>query len=173
MRKLPIAIAAAAFLLAGCGGGDDDSDAAEPTPGAERSAAGSEQGNTVAPAPSPRVRGVLIKTRSSDFGTILFNGRDQAIYLFDREEAARSECYGACAAAWPPVLTRARPRAGGRTRQGLLGTIRRRNGTRQVTYGGHPLYYYAHEGPRQVLCQNVDEFGGLWLVVRPSGNPVR
>ncbi len=172
MRSVTIVAAAAAFLLAGCGGGDDDSSAAQGNQRVDGGAGGQER-NVAEPAPTARVRGVLVKTRSSDFGTILFSGRDQAIYLFDREEAARSECYGACAQAWPPVLTSARPRAGGRTRQGLLGTIRRRNGKRQVTYAGHPLYYYAHEGPRQVLCQNVDEFGGLWLVVKPSGNPVR
>jgi hypothetical protein len=55
----------------------------------------------------------------------------------------------------------------------LLGTIKRNDGTTQVIYNGHPLYYYAHEGPAQVLCQNVDEFGGLWLVVTPDGEPVR
>jgi predicted lipoprotein with Yx(FWY)xxD motif len=176
----------AALSLAGCGDEDDSSNAtkrAGATP--ERPASGgalkhegkagdATQGESDAAegAAAPR-RGTVITTRGSDFGRILFNGRDQAIYLFDREEEARSECYGACAAAWPPVLTKARPRAAGRARQGLLGTIRRRNGKRQVTYAGHPLYYYAHEGPRQVLCQGVDEFGGLWLVVKPNGEPVR
>jgi predicted lipoprotein with Yx(FWY)xxD motif len=56
---------------------------------------------------------------------------------------------------------------------GRLGTSKRDDGTTQVTYAGHPLYYYAAEGPGQVLCQNVDEFGGLWLVVKPDGEPVR
>ena len=46
-----------------------------------------------------------------------------------------------------------------------------RHGTRQVTYGGHPLYFYAHEGKYQVLCHDVEEFGGTWLVVRPDGTP--
>jgi predicted lipoprotein with Yx(FWY)xxD motif len=56
----------------------------------------------------------------------------------------------------------------------LLGTIRRANGSRQVTYAGRPLYYYVGDKkPRQILCQNVSEFGGLWLVVRPSGKLVR
>jgi predicted lipoprotein with Yx(FWY)xxD motif len=57
-------------------------------------------------------------------------------------------------------------------RQALLGTIRR-EGRLQVTYAGQPLYFYAHEGPNQVLCQDVDEFGGTWLVVKGSGEPVR
>ena len=55
-----------------------------------------------------------------------------------------------------------------------LGTIRRRDGRRQLTLAGKPLYYYVGDRkPLQVLCQNVREFGGLWLVVRPSGALVR
>jgi predicted lipoprotein with Yx(FWY)xxD motif len=100
---------------------------------------------------------------------MLFDGAGQAIYLFDKETSSRPECYGACATAWPPVLTAGSPRASGETRAHLIGTTRRRDGTLQVTYNDHPLYYYAHEGPHQVLCHNVREFGGLWLVVTPRG----
>jgi predicted lipoprotein with Yx(FWY)xxD motif len=65
-------------------------------------------------------------------------------------------------------------RAGAGVKASLLGTIRRSNGSRQVTYGGRPLYYYVGDKkPRQILCQNVSEFGGLWLVVRASGKVVR
>ena len=59
-------------------------------------------------------------------------------------------------------------------KRSLLGTIRRRDGRRQITYNGRPLYHYVGDkSPGQVLCQNVDEFGGTWLVVRPSGVLVR
>ena len=65
-------------------------------------------------------------------------------------------------------------RAGAGVRQALIGTTRRRNGRSQVTYNGWPLYYYINDRrPGQVTCQNVDEFGGLWLVVRPDGRLVR
>ena len=97
---------------------------------------------------------------------------DQAIYLFDKEGGPKSECYGECAAAWPPVLTEGEPRAGAGTKAGLLGTTERDDGGTQVTYNGHPLYYYAHEGPGEVTCHDVDEFGGLWLVVDPAGDAV-
>lgn len=115
--------------------------------------------------------GTVVGTGPSDHGRMLFDRAGQAIYLFDRESTQRPECFGACAAAWPPVLTTARPRATGGTRQDLFGTTRRPDGARQVTYADHPLYYYAHEEPRQVLCHGVDEYGGLWLVVRPDGTP--
>ena len=113
--------------------------------------------------------GLVLKTATSDFGTLLFDRSGQAIYLFAKEKTSRPECYDKCAEAWPPVLTEGAPRASGEVRADLLGTVERTDGSTQVTYGGHPLYYYAHEGKNQVLCHNVDEFGGLWLVVTPNG----
>jgi predicted lipoprotein with Yx(FWY)xxD motif len=117
-------------------------------------------------------RGTTIKVVDSEYGRILADGRGQAVYLFDRETTRRPRCYGACAEAWPPVFAKGRPRAGGDARQGLLGVTRRRDGRRQVTYRGRPLYFYVHDSPGRVLCHDVREFGGLWLVVRPDGTPV-
>jgi predicted lipoprotein with Yx(FWY)xxD motif len=114
-----------------------------------------------------------VTVRASNFGRILFDGSNRALYAFTRDPRGRTTCYGACAAAWPPYIARGALRAGAGTSRSLLGTTRRRDGTRQLTYAGKPLYYYVHDGPGQVLCQNVREFGGLWLVVRPSGRLVR
>ncbi len=76
--------------------------------------------------------------------------------------------------AWPVYVARGRLFAGKGVRQSLLGTSRRRDGRRQVTYNRRPLYYYVGDKtPGQLLCQNVDEFGGTWLVVRPNGQLVR
>ncbi|MEZ5123765.1 MAG: hypothetical protein R2736_19705 [Solirubrobacterales bacterium] len=91
---------------------------------------------------------------------------------FAKETNGRSDCYGACAEAWPPVLTDGEPRAGSGAGARLLGTTRRHDGTTQVTYAGRPLYYYVDDPPGQLLCHNVSEFGGLWLAVRPSGDAV-
>ena len=113
----------------------------------------------------------MITTFSSAYGPMLFDKSGQAIYLFDHETSTEPRCYDECAEAWPPVLTRGKPVASGQVRSGLLGTTRRADGTRQVTYAGHPLYFYAHEGKRQVLCHNIDEYGGTWLVVQPDGEP--
>ncbi|TML95442.1 MAG: hypothetical protein E6G10_28320 [Actinobacteria bacterium] len=109
----------------------------------------------------------------SAFGRILFDGRGRALYLFTREKTETSQCYGACAKAWPPFLTRGRPSAARGARSSLLGTARRSDGTTQVTYRGHPLYYYVGDRrPGQVLCQGVVQFGGTWFVVSPSGRAV-
>jgi predicted lipoprotein with Yx(FWY)xxD motif len=116
--------------------------------------------------------GVTIKSAGSQFGKVLFSKSERAIYYFDKETTSKPECYGACANAWPPVLTKGRPQAAGRVRQGLLGTKRRGNGKKQVTYDGHPLYYYVDDPKGKVLCHNIEEFGGLWLAVKPNGKPV-
>lgn len=116
--------------------------------------------------------GKKVKAVSSDYGKVIADGRGEALYLFGRDRGGRSRCYGACARAWPPVVTKGRPRAGKGVKARLLGTTRRGNGKLQVTYAGHPLYYYVSDSPGRILCQNVDEFGGVWLVVKPSGKPV-
>jgi predicted lipoprotein with Yx(FWY)xxD motif len=157
----------AAALWVGCGG--DEVAQREPARAAETPA---PPAPTAASARAPRRRGTKIKAIDSQFGTILGDGRGQAVYVFDKEQSSRSECYGDCARAWPPVLAKGRPVAGKGARKRLLGTTRRRNGRRQVTYDGRPLYYYVDDEPGVVLCHNVLEFGGLWLVIRPDGEPV-
>lgn len=111
----------------------------------------------------------MITTAASDFGQMLFDANKQAIYIWESEESARPECYDDCADAWPPVLTDGAPTVGGEADPALLGTTKRRDGTTQVTYNGHPLYFYAHEGPGEVKCHNVATHGGLWWVVGPDG----
>jgi len=112
----------------------------------------------------------------SSFGRILFDGRGYALYGFTRDPRRRSACTGSCAKAWPPYLvtSRARAKAGSGVKSQLIGTTTRADGKLQVTYAGHPLYYYVGDRrPRQVLCQDVSEFGGVWLVVRTNGTFVR
>ena len=121
--------------------------------------------------PAGGAPGITIATADSDYGQVLFDGTGQAIYLFGKETTPVPDCYGDCAAAWPPVLAEGSPVAGTGTMADLLGTAPRTDGSIQVTYAGHPLYYYAHEGKNVVTCHNVSEFGGLWLAVTPTGQP--
>ena len=127
-----------------------------------------------AAAPDAKPRPTLT-VRSSQFGRIIFDTRGRALYAFTRDpRRGKSRCYGACAAAWPVYFAKRPLRAGKGIRQALIGTTRRRNGRLQLTYNGWPLYYYVNDvRPGQVTCQNVNEFGGLWLVVRPNGRLVR
>ena len=118
---------------------------------------------------APAASGTGVIAGKSQFGQMLFNSKRQAIYMFQSDTRNHSNCYGDCAAAWPPVLTSGKPRALRGVEKSLLGTTRRDDGKRQVTYNGHPLYYYAHEGPGQVLCHNVVSYGGYWWVLGPNG----
>jgi len=102
---------------------------------------------------------------------MLYDASGQPIYLFDAERGSRPECYGECADDWPPVLTTGKPQARRGVRGDLLATTRRSDGGTQVTYAGHPLYFYANEGPGQVLCHDVVLNGGRWLVITPDGAP--
>ena len=175
MRAIVALVLTAGVVLTGCGSSDT------PSQSSQSSGEASSEAENTSPSPSATKptptrapdagKGSVIKTASSDFGTMLFDRSGQAIYLFAKERTSKPECYGACAKAWPPVLTEGSPQAHGDTRSGLLSTTRRSDGTSQVTYKGHPLYFYAHEGKHQVLCHNVDEYGGLWLVVTPKGEP--
>ncbi|HEY0345602.1 MAG TPA: hypothetical protein VGC59_13190 [Solirubrobacteraceae bacterium] len=116
--------------------------------------------------------GARITAHHSRYGTVIFTGQGRAIYLFARDHG-KSACYGACAKAWPPVLTKGKPAAGTGVRANLLGTVRRKDGTQQVTYAGHPLYRFVNDTKAgEITCQNVSQFGAKWLVVTPAGKAV-
>jgi predicted lipoprotein with Yx(FWY)xxD motif len=176
-RLLAIAMALAALGLVACG----DDEEATPPPATEAAESAEAEASAGQQAEKPEeerksepkpASGTEVKLASSQYGDVLFDSSDQAIYLFDRETSSEPDCYGDCAAAWPPVLTEGEPVAGSGVDEKLLGTTERDDGSTQVTYNGHPLYYYAHEGPGEVLCHNVEEFGGLWLVLDAAGNPL-
>ena len=98
------------------------------------------------------------------FGAVLATPKQQALYTWDAERDFKIHCTGACAKAWPPLTVRFRRAVTPHVRgiAGTLGTIRRPDGRLQVTFNRRPVYTYAHEGPGQVLCDNVDG----WFVVR-------
>lgn len=175
MRRLIIVpLAALALIAAGCGGDDDDATTtATAQTGTTTAEAGEDgSGDRKSAGGGTAKEGTAIKLASSPVGDALFDGGDQAIYLFDAEESSKPECYDDCAEAWPPVLTEGDPVAEGPIKQDLLGTTKRDDGTTQVTYNGHPLYYYAHEAPGELRCHNVPGFGGLWLALDETGDPL-
>jgi predicted lipoprotein with Yx(FWY)xxD motif len=134
-------------------------------------AVASASSGALASAQAPRS---TLTAGTSSYGRILFDGRGYALYGFTRDPRGKSVCTGACAKAWPPYVVRTRPHAAAGVMARLLGTMRRADGAVQVTYAGRALYYYVGDRkPRQVLCQNVSEFGGIWRVIRPTGTLVR
>jgi predicted lipoprotein with Yx(FWY)xxD motif len=122
------------------------------------------------PAKSAAKKGTTIKVEKTKFGMALVNGAGKAVYLFELENSSTPQCYDECARAWPPVLTKGKPVAGKGIKPAKLGTTTRRDGSRQVTFAGHPLYFYVHDTRDKILCHDVVEFGGRWLLVGPSGS---
>ena len=179
---LPVALVALVLGFIACGDDDDDAGNAEDATTEAAPSAEAEQGGAAASGggeaggagqKESEPAGTELVASDSEFGSILFDSEQRAIYLFDKETSSESECYGECAAAWPPVLTEGEPQAGAGIDQKLLGTTERDDGSTQVTYDGQPLYYYVDDPKGQVLCHNVEEFGGLWLVVEPGGEAVQ
>jgi predicted lipoprotein with Yx(FWY)xxD motif len=155
MRKLLVLIPIAALALAG----------------SSATATGKPASAPVATASA--AKHAVVKTRSTSLGTILVDSRGRTLYLFRKDTGRRSQCSGACASAWPPLITRQKPRARGAARQSKLSTSRRANGARQVLYKGHPLYRYAFDSaPGDTNGQGVLAFGAHWYVMAPSGKAI-
>ena len=110
---------------------------------------------------------------NAKFGQILVDGNGRTLYLFEADKGSSSTCYGACATYWPPLLTGGAPMAGTGVNVSLLGTTRRSDGTTEVTYGGHPLYYVVTDhNPGDATGQDVSNFGAAWYVVGSNGNKI-
>jgi predicted lipoprotein with Yx(FWY)xxD motif len=175
MKTITAVLLAGILALAGCGNDDDGDTAAQPE-GAETvmekdDAAMKKEDDDGAMEKDGAAmkKGTTITLGDSEFGSMLYDSRNQAIYIFERDAKGKTVCYGECAEAWPPVLTKGEPKAAEGVDRSLLGTVERRDGSLQVTYAGQPLYFYAHERPGEVKCHNVDLNGGLWWVVGPDG----
>ena len=116
---------------------------------------------------------VQVKLAQTHLGKILVDSKGITLYDFVPDEHGKSVCYGACAALWPPLITHGKPIAGHGVRPSLLGTTKRKDGTLEVTYGGHPLYYFVSDRkPGQTTGQGVNQFGGPWWVLSPQGKEI-
>ena len=106
-------------------------------------------------------------------GRILVDSRGITLYDFPPDKGTTSVCYGACAALWPPLLTKGKPIAGPGARASLLGTTRRKDGKLEVTYNGHPLYYFVSDRkPGQMTGQALNQFGAPWWVLSLAGKEI-
>ena len=147
---------ASALLATACG-----SAAASPSAPASSAAGSSASASTT---------GTVITTKSGSTGAFLTNASGRAVYLWAKDGTNMSACSGACAAAWPPVPATGTLTATGSAKASDLGTITRSDGTKQVTYDGHPLYYFAGDSAaKQTNGQGSDSFGAKWWLVAPSG----
>jgi predicted lipoprotein with Yx(FWY)xxD motif len=124
-------------------------------------------------ANSTTTRGTTVAIAKSRLGRILVDSKGITLYDFVVDKHGTSACYGACAALWPPLLTKGKPHAGPGVRASLLGTTKRKDGKLEVTYNHHPLYYFVTDRKRgQTTGQGVNQFGGPWWVLSPAGKEI-
>jgi len=117
--------------------------------------------------------GTKVALANSPLGHILVDSKGITLYDFVKDKGTTSACYGACAALWPPLTTKGKPVAGRGVRGSLLGTTKRKDGKLEVTYGGHPLYYFVTDRkPGQTTGQGVNQFGGPWWVISAAGKEI-
>ena len=154
--SLALGAGACALIVAGCGGG------------------GTSRGGYGAGTPSKSsASGTTVGVKRSGLGTVLVDTKGRTLYLFEADKTTKSTCYGACAGIWPPLAAGGAPKAGPHVVTSELGTTKRTDGTSEVTYHGHPLYYYAGDAqPGDTNGQALNQFGAEWYVLAPSGNKI-
>jgi predicted lipoprotein with Yx(FWY)xxD motif len=146
-------VAVLAIVIAGCGGS-------------------SKKHTTTKPAAAKHAA-TTVSLHSTKLGPILVDAQGRTLYLFEADKTAKSTCDGACASAWPPLAATGTPAAGPGVKASLLGTSKRNDGTSEVTYAGHPLYYYAGDNAAgDTTGQGLDQFGAEWYVLNAAGHKV-
>jgi predicted lipoprotein with Yx(FWY)xxD motif len=145
--------AAAALLIAGCGGGASN--------------------NSSSTAKSPSGTALVNSASTASLGDIVVGPTGKTLYLFKKDTGPQSNCAGACASEWPPLTTSGQITSSGGVPVSALKTVRRSDGTMQVTFNGHPLYYFAGDSaPGQANGQGLDDFGASWWALSPSGKEI-
>jgi predicted lipoprotein with Yx(FWY)xxD motif len=167
-----------ALLAAGCGSSKSSKagSAASATPassGSQSHNSSSSGSNASGSAGSGAGTAITVK-RASKLGAVLAAGpKRMTVYLFEADKGSASNCSGACASAWPPVTTSGAPVAAKGALAADLGTIKRSDGTTQVTYKGHPLYYFTRDGDAgDAYGEGVVGFGASWYAVSPQGSKI-
>jgi predicted lipoprotein with Yx(FWY)xxD motif len=142
------------LVVAGCGGSSSNT-----STGSEASASGGG--------------GMTISTSEvSGLGSVLVDSEGLTVYEFAKDTGSTSTCYGACAQNWPPVVAEGKPSGEGETAS-HLGTTKRKDGSVQVTYAGHPLYTYTGDSsPGEANGNGLTFFGGKWSAMDESGETV-
>jgi predicted lipoprotein with Yx(FWY)xxD motif len=164
LGRLPMPIklgvpVAAGLLAAACG------------TAAGSTTAGSTPAGT--PASSGSTAATVIESHAGSAAPFLTNSSGRAVYLWAADSMNKSMCSGACAQAWPPVTSMGQVTAANGAKAADLGTITRSDGTKQVTYLGHPLYFFAGDsGAGQTNGQGSDSFGAKWWLVAPAGTKI-
>jgi predicted lipoprotein with Yx(FWY)xxD motif len=165
-------VAAIALAVAGCGGASGGQGGSAYGGGSSQPTAAASAPATAAPA-SNGSSAASITLADSNLGKILVNGKGKTLYLFQADKGSTSTCNGACASAWPPVITKGAPIAAAGLSSAKLGTTQRSDGTTEVTYNGHPLYTFVGDSsPGEATGEGNQGFGAEWDVLSAAGNKI-
>jgi len=174
-RTLPaIAILAiGALLISGCGGGSDSSSSSGEGgaygSGGE-STASSKSASAASGAESGGTAAVVAVGNAGDVGKVLVDSEGFTLYDFHKDKGTESACYGACAKGWPPLTTSGAAKAMSGAQSSMLGTTKRKDGTTQVTYAGHPVYTFVEDQkPGEANGNDVSAFGAQWYALKANG----
>lgn len=173
-------LAVLAVVIAGCGGGSSSTSTSENESGAKENASsessagtkGSGYGseNKSASSESSGGSAALISLGHTKVGMVLVDSNGMTLYDFHKDKGTTSSCYGPCAEGWPPALTEGEPSVGNGASASKLGTTKRKDGTTQVTYAGHPLYTFVEDKkPGEAHGNDVSAFGGQWYALKGNG----
>jgi predicted lipoprotein with Yx(FWY)xxD motif len=164
-------LALSALVLAACGSSSSSSSNASPSSNAATAAAAATTSSTS--SASAPAAAVTIGTAQAHGQTYLTGASGRAVYLWMADAMDKSSCSGTCAQVWPPVTTTGKPAAGPGVTAGDLGTLKRSDGSEQVTYKGHPLYYFAADKSAGTTTgEGSNSFGAKWWLVAPSGSAI-
>jgi predicted lipoprotein with Yx(FWY)xxD motif len=165
-RSLALAaFALVAAVAAGCGGNNNS--------GGSSSGGGGGAYGGASPTTGGQATATTISTSNTKLGQILVDAKGRTLYLFEKDQPNQSACSGACASAWPVDQSSGTPKATAGAKASMLGTFKRTDGTTQVTYNHHPLYYYSGDtAAGQQNGQGLNAFGANWFVVAPAGGAV-
>jgi predicted lipoprotein with Yx(FWY)xxD motif len=177
VRRTYFAVGALALLallvIAGCGGGGSSSESttAESAPPKSESTTETKPTSESKPAAKPKGKVAVVKvTNTPDLGKVIVESKGMTLYDFHKDKGTTSACYGECAGAWPPLLTAGESKATGGAEQSLLGTTKRKDGTVQVTYNGHPVYGFVEDKkPGETNGNDFKGFGAQWYALMPNG----
>ena len=159
-----MAVLAVALIAAGCGSSSTS------TSTASSAAAAASTSSAASTASNVAASGAVVKVTHGSKGMYLTDGSGRALYLWVADSKDKSNCSGACAQAWPPLTTKGTPTGSGGVTSAKLTTITRSDGSKQVVYNGHPLYYFAGDtGAGTTTGQGNDGFGAKWWLVTPAG----
>jgi predicted lipoprotein with Yx(FWY)xxD motif len=137
-------------------------------------ACGSSNGSAVVHPTTANGQAATVGVASQgNLGKILVDSQGRTVYLFKKDSGTKSTCSGACATAWPPLRTSAKPTVGSGASASKISTTARSDGMSQVTYNGHPLYRFGGDRKAgQANGQGLNAFGASWFVVSPAGNQI-